>query len=90
MVRESVGEDENVFQVHKHKAIEEISEYIINQCLENCWGISESEYQVFKVAQGSVKSSLPLITFSDSNQVIGISQVQLCESGGPWRGSRLS
>lgn len=33
------GEDENVIKVDKHTGIEQVSDKVINQCLENNWGM---------------------------------------------------
>ena len=75
------GENQDVIQVHEHKPVEHVPKDIINQSLENCRGICESEghHQIFEVSKGGVERRLPLISLLDADEVISISQVELGE-----------
>lgn len=38
-----LGENQDVIQIHKDKAVQEVLEFIIDQSLEDSWSISEVE-----------------------------------------------
>lgn len=78
------GVDQNVIKVNKYKTIQEISQYIINQVLENSRGIGEPEghYQVFKIADGGFECGLPFVPLLDSVEVVCVAEIQFCENLG--------
>lgn len=83
----------NIIQIYKHKAVQEIPQYVINQSLEyrRCIGGSEGHYQILKMSQRGVKDHLPLITLPDSDQMICVPEIQFSEDSGAmeWFKSRF-
>lgn len=66
--------DEDVIQIKNHIMTYHVSEDLINQILEDGWGVVEAKghEQIFKVAGKSVKGSLPLITLPNADQMVGV------------------
>ncbi len=79
------GEDEYIIKINKDISVEHVSEHIIYQCLEDGRGIGEAErhYEVFVVSGWGVECRLPLISFSDADEVTGVASVKFGENGGP-------
>lgn len=79
------GEDQNIIKIHKHKPIDEVPQNVIYQGLENRWGISKTKwhYQILKVSQVSIECRFPFIALANTDQVVGISQIQLTKDCGP-------
>lgn len=68
------GEDEYIIKINKDMSVEHVSEYIIYQCMEDGRGIGEAKrhYEIFVVSGWGVECHLPLIYFSDVDEVVGI------------------
>jgi hypothetical protein len=75
--------NEDVIEVDKHKLVQHVSYHIIEQGLEHCESIGQSErhHQVLLVPASHVKGRLPLISFP--NQMVGVPKVQLGEDDCP-------
>ncbi len=88
MFGEAAGEDQDVIKVDKHKVVQEVPQDVIDEDLEDCGGVSEAERhdQVYKVDELGIECSLPLVSFSDPNQVYGAPQVQFTEDRGSLQG----
>ncbi len=65
----------------KTKAVNHVTEDVINQGLEHSGDIGQSKWhdQVLKVSQGGVECHLPLVSITDSDQVVCVTQVQFGE-----------
>ena len=72
-----VGVDEDVIQVHQYTNIEQVTKNIIHEVLESgrCIGESERHYMPFKGAVASLESCLPFVTLLDSDQMVGMLEV---------------
>lgn len=59
-------------------------EDIIHQHLKKCGGVSESErhYEIFAMSVWCVKGCLPLISLSNSHEIVGVPEVQISENLG--------
>ena len=59
----SPGKHQDVVEVHDDKGVQEISQHVVDQGLENSRGVSQTERddEVLKVSQVSVKPRLPFI-----------------------------
>jgi hypothetical protein len=70
-----------VIQVDIYELIDHVSQHVIDECLEDPWGVGQAEGhdQVFKVPPGGVKGSLPLISPPNADQMISVSQIQFRE-----------
>jgi hypothetical protein len=77
------AEDEDVVEVDKHKTIQNVTEHIIDQCLENNRSVGEPKRhdQILMVCTGSVESPLPLLAYP--NKMVGIPKVQHRKDGSP-------
>ena len=69
--------DEDVIQVDEDTYIENVREDVIHEVLKSCWCISQTEGHntPFKSAIVGVEGGFPFITFMDSNEVVGVLQV---------------
>lgn len=81
----SLGIDQNVSEINKHKEIQHISEDIIYQGLKNSGGVGESKWhhQVLIVATGCDEGCFPLIPLTEPNEMVGVAKVELGENPGP-------
>ena len=72
-----VGVDEYVIEVYQYTNIEQVAKNIIHEALESggCIGESERHYMSFKGAIASLESHLPFVTLSDSDQMVGMPEV---------------
>ena len=72
-----VGVDEYVIEVYQNTNIEQVTKDIIHEALESggCIGESERQYMPFEGAIASPESCLPFITLLDSDQMIGMPEV---------------
>ena len=72
-----VGVDEYVIEVHQYTNIEQVAEDVIHEALESsgCIGESERHYMPFKGAIASLESCLPFVALSDSDQMVGMLEV---------------
>ena len=72
-----VGVDEYVVEVHQYTNIEQVTKDIIHEALESsgCVGESEGHYVPFKGTIASLESCLPFVALSDSDQMVGIPEV---------------
>ena len=79
-----LGEHQDVVQVNHDEDVQEIPQHVIDQGLEDSWGVSQSERhdEVLKVTQMSIKPRLPFIPLADTYQVIHVTQVELSENLG--------
>ena len=84
MLRRSPREDQDVVEVDHDGDIEEIPQHVVDQGLENSWGVSQPERhdEVLKVTQVSIKPRLPFVPLSNTNQMVRVAQVELSEDGG--------
>lgn len=66
------GKDQNVVKVGKDKEVEEVTEDVIDQGLENRGGIGQTErlHEIFIVPLWCVECCLPLISHSYVNQMV--------------------
>ena len=69
--------DENVVEVHQYTNIEQVAKDVIHEALESgrCVGESERHYVPFKGAVTSPESHVPFITLLDSDQMVGVPEV---------------
>ena len=69
--------DEYVIKVHQYTNIEQVTKDVIHEALESgrCVGESERHYAPFKGAVASLESCLPFVTLSDSDQMVGMLEV---------------
>ena len=74
-----VGADEDVIEVHQYTNIKQVAEDVIHEALENgrCIGESERHYMPFKGAVASLESHLPFVTLLDSDQMVGVLEVDV-------------
>ena len=72
-----VGVDEYVIEVHQYTNIEQVAEDVIHEALESgrCIGESERHYVPFEKAVVSLESRLPFIALLDSDQMVGMPEV---------------
>lgn len=75
------GVYENVI---KNKYVQKISEDVINEGLEECGSIAETEWhhQILKISYGSFENGFPFIPLADREQVVGVAKVKFGEDGG--------
>ena len=73
------GIDEDIIQIHNDRDIEFFRENLIYIALECCQSVGQSKrhYLIFEMAISGPKSSLLLISFTNSHPVIGICEVKL-------------
>ena len=71
------GVNEDVVEVHINKKVQEVSKYVVNHGLEYSRCICESKRhdQVFIMATWGIKSCLPLVPLSNSNQMVSVAKV---------------
>src|SRR5438045_949762 len=71
----SPGEDEDIIKIDYTEHVNKTMKCSINVGLKGGWGIHQTEGhdQVFKMAVSHMEGSLPLISFLNSDLVIGIS-----------------
>lgn len=57
--------------------------HVIYHVLKNCWGIDESKGhdQIFEMPHQHVECRLPFVPLPDSDQMIGVPQIQFGEDG---------
>ena len=69
--------DEYVIKVHQYTNIEQVTEDVIHEALESgrCVGESKRHYVPFEGAIVSPESHLPFIALSDSDQMVGMPEV---------------
>jgi hypothetical protein len=67
--------DQYVVQVNIYELVDHISQHVVDECLEDCWGVGKPEGhdQVFKVPPRGIKGSLPFIPPPDADQMISVS-----------------
>ena len=72
-----VGVDEYVIKVHQYTNIEQVAKDIIHEVLESsgCIGESRRHYVPFEGAIASPESCLPFVALSDSDQMVGVPEV---------------
>ena len=78
MVSSLIGRvDKNVIQVYHDANIQHIVENVIHEALESARGIQETKrhYQPLKRAVFSVEGSFPLVTITNSDEMIGMLQI---------------
>lgn len=75
---------ENVIKVNKHKYVQKILEDVINEGLEECGSMAETEWhhQILKMSYGSFEKGFPFIPLADGEQVVGVAEVEFDEDGG--------
>ena len=78
------GEHQDVVEVDNNKGVQEISQHVVDQGLENSWGVRQPERhdEVLKVPQVSIKPRLPFIPLADTYQMVCVAQVELGEHSG--------
>jgi len=76
-----VGVDEDIVQVNEDTNIKEVAKNVIHELLKGGWRIGESErhYTPFKGAIVSLECSFPFVTFTDSDKMVGVSEVNVRE-----------
>ena len=69
--------DEYVIEVHQYTNIKQVTEDVIHEVLESsgCIGESKRHYTPFEGAIASPESCLPFVTLSDSDQMVGVPEV---------------
>ena len=72
-----VGVDEYVVEIYQNTNIEQVAKDVIHEVLESggCIGESKRHYVPFKGAIVSLESHLPFIALSDSDQMVGMPEV---------------
>ena len=73
------GVDEDIIQIYTDKDIEFFRKNLINVALEYYQSVGQSKkhYLIFEIAISGLKSSFSLISFANSQPVIGPSEVEL-------------
>ncbi len=73
----TLGKDEDIIQVDKHKSAQHISKHVIDETLKNGRWVRQAKRhnQVLKMSQGGVESRLPFVPLTNSDQVIGIAEI---------------
>jgi len=76
-----VGVDEDVVQVSKDTNIKEVAKNVLHESLEGGWKISKSERQntSFKGTIAGLECDFPFITFTDSDKMVGMLEVNVGE-----------
>ena len=76
-----VGVDEDVVQVHEDANIKEVAKNVVHESLKGSWRIGESKrhYTPFKRAIVSSECGFPFIAFTDSDKMVGMSEVNVGE-----------
>ena len=71
------GKDKNVVEVNHTKVINEASKGMVDVGLEGggCIGETKRQNKIFKMTVSGPKSSFPFIALTDSDPVVGISEV---------------
>ena len=69
--------DEDIIQIDEDAYIEHVGEDVIHEVLKSCQCISQTEEHntPFKGAVAGVEGGFPFVTFTDSNKVVGMLQV---------------
>ena len=69
--------DEYVVKVHQYTNIKQVAKDVIHEALESggCIGESKRHCMPFEGAIASLESHLPFITLSDSDQMVGVLEV---------------
>ena len=69
--------DEYVIEVHQYTNIKQVTEDVIYEVLESsgCIGESKRHYVPLKGAVASPESRLPFVALSDSDQIVGMPEV---------------
>ena len=75
------GENENIIQIDDNKNIQKISKNGVKEYLKarRCIGKSEWHDKSFEGTIASTKSSLPFITQSNLNKMVGMLKINLCK-----------
>ena len=78
------GGHQDVLEVDDNKGVQEIPQHVVDQGLENSWGVSQPEWddEVLKVPQVSVEPRLLFIPLTDTYQMVCVAQVELGEHSG--------
>ena len=91
-------ENQDIIQVNEDKLAQHIPEQVIDQGLEDRWGVCQTKghHQIFMMSSWCYEGRLPLLSLPDANQMICIPQVELGEhccpleqfkgSGKKWEG----
>ena len=79
-----VGVDQDVIQIDEDAYIEHVGEDVVYEVLKSCQCISQTKGHntPFERAVAGAKGSFPFITFMDSNEVVGMLQVNFGIHGG--------
>lgn len=83
-----MGKDQDIVQVDKGTVVDELRKNVIYQGLEEYRSIVEAKGHgnIFKMSEGHVKGTRPLVTLVNPDQKIGILQVELGEDHHPMQG----
>ena len=76
------GEDKEVVHINDEPSFcDHVSEGVIHELLEHCWGVGESKahYSWFKEALMCDKGSLPLVAIFDADVVVSPADIKLGE-----------
>ncbi len=78
------GVNEDVVNIDDDELMEELPEHLIHEPLEDGWSVSQSiRHKIFIVASRGDKGRLPLVSWTDTNEIVGTSQVQFGEDASP-------
>lgn len=70
--------DKNIVEIDEDKSFKEVLKDVINEFLKYCGSVSKTERhnKELKVTQGSVECGFPLITFTNTDQVMSVAEVK--------------
>ncbi len=73
MILECRGIYQDVVDIDNYPAVKHVSEYIVNERLENGWtvGKPEGHNEIFVVPSRGGKGGLPLIPLPDADEIVG-------------------
>src|SRR5690606_13383703 len=79
MLREIVGENQDVVEVYDNRDVGHIGEDVVHKTLKSGRRVSETKrhHQPLERAIASSKSSLPLVPIRNAHKVVGVLQVDL-------------
>ena len=76
-----ISVNEDVIQIHNGKEVELLSKDLVDVSLEACWCIRQTKrhHLALKVAILSVERGFPLVSFANSDSMVGTGEVELGE-----------
>src|SRR5271156_889652 len=78
------GVDKYIIKIYNHEVVDKSRQCFVNISLECRWSISETKrhHQIFEMTVSSPESGLPLITFSNTDSMICILEIEFSKLDG--------